>query len=426
MARSKKGGVSGLNPLAYLGVEPSAPSEVLLNKRRPTAKDFSDYVIGTWWLFVEEQEVWLLIDKREGLASWIMLYPSSSGAGASTFEADTGTANEVDETIKILGSKNISTSATGNTITIDLEDSISISNNLTISGSLAASALLNVGDACTDTFVTCGTTLEVKNGITIASGGLDSTGQTRIRSFSSGVLQSDTYGSISSPAGTDGQVLLAGTDGPKWSNITSNDGTLVITEGANSINIDQAGGAPAIATGANVSFYATGSVTYNEYEIFSPTPSSPYYFPIGSKFACSTAYDTYSKFFPGDGAGKGAYYIVPISGKYLISSVQYIVKSSGTGTKNDPAFLMGADIKIGDTHYCPTGCDYVVIPAKNAPPIMFNTEVMLDLKVGDRIDFSVFVYMNYLASGTSFRIDGSNYHETDSLPASHIFGNLIG
>lgn len=62
-----------------------------------------------------------------------------------------------------------------------------------------------------------------------------------------GVVQRDALGHVFADSGTDGQVIIGSSTGvPAWANITSLGGTVVITNGPNSINLEAAGVAPAL------------------------------------------------------------------------------------------------------------------------------------------------------------------------------------
>ena len=76
--------LDGRNPLAYLGVKPSTPTQLVVNKRRPTSTDLQNFQLGTWWIIpyndaTPTQEVWILINKTATTATWIEL---DSGGGS--------------------------------------------------------------------------------------------------------------------------------------------------------------------------------------------------------------------------------------------------------------------------------------------------------------------------------------------------------
>lgn len=75
--------VNGFNPLAYLGVKPSAPTQMVIKKRRPLTSDLKNFQLGTWWIIPTlssspTNEVWILINKTATTATWIEV---DSGGG---------------------------------------------------------------------------------------------------------------------------------------------------------------------------------------------------------------------------------------------------------------------------------------------------------------------------------------------------------
>ena len=70
--------LDGVNPLAYMGVKPSTPTQMVVNKdRRPTSTDLQNFQLGTWWLIPTRSssptnEVWILINKTASTAPWIV------------------------------------------------------------------------------------------------------------------------------------------------------------------------------------------------------------------------------------------------------------------------------------------------------------------------------------------------------------------
>ena len=96
------------------------------------------------------------------------------------------------------------------------------------------------GGSGTFTSVTATTTITA--GTSIASGTTMTVGtDLTVSGLGLGVVQSDGTGLFTSSAGTDGQLLVAGTGvAPVWASITS--ATLVITPGAGTLNIEESGG----------------------------------------------------------------------------------------------------------------------------------------------------------------------------------------
>lgn len=121
--------LSGINPLAYMGVEPTQPPQLLVNNRVPTSQDVVGINIGTMWVdsTTMPQTVWMLTNVVNNVATWIQLYPASGGA-TLTLDADTGSAVAVAGVINVNGSININTAASGNTLDINLNESIHLPN----------------------------------------------------------------------------------------------------------------------------------------------------------------------------------------------------------------------------------------------------------------------------------------------------------
>jgi len=184
---------TGKHPLAYLGVEPTTPPQMVLYTRDPTVDDNNEFNIGTIWVVADRDRIWMLMDLSNGVADWVLIHPSGA---ANTFNADIGTAISVGGVLNMFGGTNITTSGVGNTVTVSLSDNVAIPGTLTLSA---------IGE---------------------------------------GFVRSDATGLFSTLAdGTDGQVLIGATAGdPAWANLTSSDSTVVITTGHNTIDLRSVGG----------------------------------------------------------------------------------------------------------------------------------------------------------------------------------------
>ncbi len=171
--------LSGINPLSYMGVEPLSPPDLVIDTRSPTTADSVNFNLGTFWFVdVSPFELWQLVFLNGTVATWLQLYPASSGTGANDFPTDAGTATQVAGVLNIFGANNITrTTGAGNTVTISLVN------------------------------------------------------------------------------GSNGQVIIGGGVQPMWANITSTGGTVSITNGPNSINLE------AMSVGTIVNFQGnTGPV----------------------------------------------------------------------------------------------------------------------------------------------------------------------
>lgn len=208
--------LGGRQGTAYTGTNANQPPNMNFADRSPNQYDTQGYVLGDFWINRLTQTVYQLValdgdvTSRGALATWVTV---TSGPGVLTnLNADTGTAVPTNDAITIAGGSNIGTTATGSTLTVNLDNSISVS------GSIAA-----------------GTTVTAGTGLTVSS-------------FGAGVVQSNSSGVFSSSNGTDGQLLIGGGSAPVWANLTSTGNTIGITNGANSINLEViAGGGSTIS-----------------------------------------------------------------------------------------------------------------------------------------------------------------------------------
>jgi hypothetical protein len=169
----KKNRLTGVNPLAYLGVEPVAPPNVNQVTQAPTQNDYANFNISDLWLYNNKQlvppnnvTVYMLVDKQAGIATWIpfaggtvsvqsltgntggpvgplnsninvvgdgttiniagnpgthTLTASTTGAVAVNYVEDVGNAIPAGGVLNILGGNNIGTTGAGNTVTINVD-----------------------------------------------------------------------------------------------------------------------------------------------------------------------------------------------------------------------------------------------------------------------------------------------------------------
>lgn len=185
---------SGLNPLDYLGVEPLTPPALFVDNRNPTPNDSRGFNLGSLWLNTTptssgEYPVWMLVSLSQGTAIWQQistgddeletLTGDSGGAvpptanninilggtgtgvvgnpGTSTltisvdgnvplaFSTDAGTAVPASNTLAIDGAHGINTSGSGDTVTVAINNAITLGDLANITGSPAIT--LTTGDA---------------------------------------------------------------------------------------------------------------------------------------------------------------------------------------------------------------------------------------------------------------------------------------
>lgn len=326
------------------------------------------------------EELWILINLDGGIATWVQLYPTGAG-GASQFIEDVGIANDAGGVINVIGGAtstftNINTFGSGNTIEVRLNDTIQwpdsdptlsqgaifmnnrrfmhdLGTDSTFLGALAGPSVefgvRNTGigsislsqivsTAQNNTAVGYGTGFNITSGdrnlllgylsgstytvennnIAIANlGTAADSGVIRIGS----TLQTDCYitgiraATITTPAR---MVLVDTNDKLGGATITSNDGSILITQGANTIDFSTTGvdtnkpafyatftNDPVIVTNPNVA-PLTGTFSY----VFGTVDYS------GNPQIMTVTYDDGSNFYPGDGAAAPAYFQAPVTGKY--------------------------------------------------------------------------------------------------------------
>lgn len=192
--------LSGVNPLAYLGVDPSTPSNTSQETRPPTPHDYKGFNIGDFWLVKGTEQLWLLVGLSGDplnidRAWWTEI--GTGGGGVDTFRTNGGDAQPLANVLNVLGGANITTNAIfgpPNTVTIALNNDVTIPGNFTVS------------------------------------------------SIGPGVVQADNTGLFFADNGGNGAILIGGGVAPAWANITSTDLSVTITNGANSIDLSVAGG----------------------------------------------------------------------------------------------------------------------------------------------------------------------------------------
>lgn len=219
--------LTGIPSLAYQGVNAPQPPNLTQNNRAPNANDSQNVSIGDLWLNSTTQ-IWMLLSLSNYTATWVQLYPGTGGGGASSFVTDSGTAVQVAGVLNVFGGTNINTAGSGQTVTVNLDNSITLSGTITLS------------------------------------------------SLGAGVVQTNSSGLFTSTNGSNGQVLIGGGTAPMWNNITSSDGSVTITPGVNSISLTVSGGGAvplAFATDSGTATPAANSVTFHGINLLSTSGS---------------------------------------------------------------------------------------------------------------------------------------------------------
>lgn len=391
--------------LAYTGVNSPNPPNVTYQKRQPTVKDWRDYAIGDLWLMITEQEIWMLISKTGRQGTWIQLYPGGGSGGADAFPTDAGTANQAGSELNIFGGTNINTAGSGNTVTVNLDDNVSLSGTLTVDGNIQGFGIWHTTqNILTDSDVEAVGQVEAGQGLTVLAGGIDSTGTTQLNDLTAGVMQTDATGVVSSDNGTNGQVLIGGGTAPAWANITSTGGSLTVTNGANTINIEQAGGPT-----ADISFLAH---YINRETLFSSTDASGLKEP-GSVAPPTTIFNNGSGYFPGDGAGTGMSFTAPVDGVYHFS----VLFALATSTTN--LALVRPTTPLNTIHPSFLYRGSTLTAQNTSTSGKTYSPILAELEVGDIVTFPI--QFIRVMSGSSLFIRES----TSGSQQSWIYGHIV-
>ena len=221
----------------------------------------------------------------------INLEAVGGGGGTAAFVTDSGTANESGGSITIAGGSNINTSGAGHTVTVNLDNTVSISGTFTADGDITSTTGSFLGDGL---------------GIT---GNAIISGTVELSSFGAGVVQSNASGVLASSNGTNGQILIGGGSAPKWNNITAGSGILIDNTAPNNITISATGGGGSFAD----PFLAC---QFADYTNVGMGLSRLLDYDMGSLSILTEIYDVGNNFFPGDGGGGEAFFTAPATGFY--------------------------------------------------------------------------------------------------------------
>lgn len=303
--------LTGLNPLAYIGVEALTPPQLYIADRAPTIGDSKNFNLSDMWLDRIGESLYVLVSLAAGEATWVTTF----GGAANNFETDNGTATDSNGTISILGNGiTTETEATSaHTVTVRLTEGndgqliigdsnapaewatvTSSDNTINIvagphSLGLTANTSAIVGNGTNGQLLIGGGTAPewaslTSDGSIVITAGVNTleitapnaTGLTTVHSDSGTATQAsgaitlagNTINTITSATGstvtvgvkngTNGQLLIGGGSNATWANLTSTGASVVITNGANSINLEATG------TGAGASSFHTDSTTATE------------------------------------------------------------------------------------------------------------------------------------------------------------------
>lgn len=446
MARAKRR--TGLDPLSYLGDEPDSPPQLLVERRRPTQNDSKGFNLGTLWIDEVHNEIYMLLSLVGLVATWVLLYPNS-GSGVTAMATDSGTANAVGNQIDIFGDYPIQTSASGNAITVALDNGTD--GQLLVGGGTNAawSDLTSTGGTIAITTGPNSLNIDTVGGagvdnVQTDSGSASPSAAGVINDFGDGnvIFTSGSGNTVITELlnGTDGQLLIGGGTDPQWANLTSTGGTINITTGPNSINLEDAsteldfitdsgtaqpsGGAITIAGGTNVTTSGSGSiVTVNStggggsgstFAFFAyqatdlSTTTTPY--QLGAEQALTELFDQGAAFFPGDGVGSPAVFTAPITGIYKFT-VQ--TRTNQTATIRPILKVITTQLSNG------VGAPSEIVNSSNNNPRALTT-VSVEMNAGETARFEI----DLGAAGPTRNILGNT--TASPLIQTYVHGELVG
>ncbi len=387
--------LSGINPLAYVGVEPLTPPAMLVYPRSPTPGDSKGYNLGSLWLVAAPPpttnwELWLLVDLTAGVATWVQIYPDS-GAGVIRLDADVGFAIPTLGVINVLGGPNINTFGdASNNLFINLNESIRLPNTSS-DGSQGVLFLGAVGGVGGQTFLHNYGTGNTFTG-TLAGNLTLNVGAAQDNSgYGDGVLNSLTDGAFNTAVGSLSQRFVTAGNlnsslgATSLLNLVSGSNNLALGEGAgenytgaesSNIMIANPGvlgesntiriGVDGVGLGQQDAAYMAGvygrsvggtnqTVVIDNAgklgSVVSPPPISNAAkaflgiletdtgivtglgatYVLGTTVAYTTVFDDTGGFFPGDGLGTPASFTAPVTGKYYLE-VQVLPLDTSGGT----------------------------------------------------------------------------------------------
>lgn len=128
--------LNGLNPLAYIGVEAPQPTDFITQPRDPTSSDSKNFYLGTWWLNTATLELFYLASLSGLVATWILV--SGASGAVISLTGDVGIAVPTAGNINVFGSHGINTAGAASTLTVAINNAITLGDLSTIAPTSAA------------------------------------------------------------------------------------------------------------------------------------------------------------------------------------------------------------------------------------------------------------------------------------------------
>lgn len=257
--------LTGLNPLAYMGVEPGMPSNMYMNANAPTPTDVQNFNLGDFWVDTTTQQLWVLVSQARGVATWITLF----GGASDQFVTDSGTAIPAAGIINLNGDGvNISTIGSGNTVHVNMSPDPTFTG-ITLTGFTGGVLVSNNSGVISEVSTTNHSLLVGNAAGTISSLGVATNGQLPIGSTGANpVLSTITAGSGVTVTNGAGSITIAASGSVPLtfdadSGAANPSGGIITFHGGTGITTSAAGSTVTItSTGAELTFDGnTGSAT---------------------------------------------------------------------------------------------------------------------------------------------------------------------
>jgi len=334
--------LNGLNPLAYIGVNAYEPTNYVNLNRDPNSNDLKNFELGTWWENTTNYNLWYLAAQTAGVATWLLV---SGGTGSLvTLTGNSGgPVSPLIGNINVLGTGVITVVGTPGTNTLTVTPSgalassfltqagtatpaagvltINGANGITTSGATSV-VTITAGGALAQSFVTnpvTATATPAVGVLTFAGAGgtvVSAAGSTVTITGSGGTVQSVTAGTGISVTGTATNPII------------NNTGVLSVT-GGSGVTITGTASAPIV----NISGAAIASFSaYNSADDLNTTGSGTQYTVI-----CDTeVYDTGANYDNATGI-----FQAPVAGTYHFDCAVGIQSQSAAMTAGLVSFIIG-------------------------------------------------------------------------------------
>lgn len=229
------------NSLSYLGVEAKTPPNLTIETRDPLTTDYKKFNLGDIWLRRAAADSWMLTDKQSNVATWTKLNQSGS-ASFTDLEITVGPFEVgyfLEGTLRSDASGIVTSYGDG----IDKEVYMGTSGGDAVWGAIESS-----GSTVTITRTATGINLEAAGGTAVNTFTMDSGGSASPdgagNTWVLGGPNINTTASLNAininlDQGTKGQLLIGSDSGfNAWANLTSTDGSIIITKGDNSLDFE--------------------------------------------------------------------------------------------------------------------------------------------------------------------------------------------